>query len=124
MDFTEHRSENLVSIDNYENGNIIIDDVKHDGILSLRGGEFSQIAIESFSTLDEAFFQAALENQVLPEIILVGTGEFQQFLHPRIGAFLSQQGIGIEVMATAPACRTFNILQSENRQVWAILWAQ
>lgn len=58
----------------------------------------------------------------LPELILVGTGEKQQFLHPRIAAELAAQGIGLECMNTAAACRTLLLLQGEGRKVWAWLW--
>jgi uncharacterized protein len=36
-------------------------------------------------------------------------------------ARLAAQNIGIEVMDTAAACRTYNVLASENRKVAAIL---
>ncbi len=124
MEFTEHKGENLINIDNYENEKIIINEQAHDGVLALYGEQLEQASIHSFSQLNEEFFQETFNSEVLPEIILIGTGLTQQFLHPRITAFLSQKGIGVEVMATAPACRTFNILQSENRKVWALLFTQ
>ena len=57
-----------------------------------------------------------------PEIVLVGTGERQQFLHPKIAAELAAHGIGLECMNTASACRTLMLLQGEGRRVWAWLW--
>ncbi|VEJ21011.1 Mth938-like domain-containing protein [Neisseria animaloris] len=70
----------------------------------------------------EDFFQTASSDEMLPEVILVGTGEKQVFLHPKIAAALAAKGIGLESMTTASACRTFKILQSEGRRVWAWLW--
>jgi uncharacterized protein len=122
MEFTEHKSDNRISIDNYENQTIVINDIAYQGVLSLEGNELVNLPLESMAQLDEAYFTEALINREKPELILLGTGINQQFMHPKIVAFLSQQGIGIEVMATAPACRTFNILQSENRAAWAILF--
>ena len=56
-----------------------------------------------------------------PEIILYGTG-WKPVLPPRELTFaLARQGIGFEVMDTPAACRTFNILVSEDRDVAAIL---
>ena len=55
-------------------------------------------------------------------MILVGTGEKQYFLHPKIVATPAAQGVGLESMNTASACRTLMILQSEGRRVWAWLF--
>ncbi|WP_308023482.1 Mth938-like domain-containing protein [Neisseria oralis] len=67
------------------------------------------------------FFQTASSEEP-PEIVLVGTGERQQFLHPKIAAELAVHGIGLECMNTASACRTLMLLQGEGRRVWAWLW--
>jgi uncharacterized protein len=40
-------------------------------------------------------------------------------LHPRLTAGLARAGIGVEVMDTAAACRTYNILMVEGRRVLA-----
>ena len=56
-----------------------------------------------------------------PEILLLGTGAQLRFPHPSLLAELYSQGIGIEVMDTAAACRTYNILVSEGRRVVAAL---
>lgn len=58
----------------------------------------------------------------LPEVIIVGTGAKQLFLHPKVSAALAAKGVGLESMSTAAACRTIMILQSEGRRVWAWLW--
>jgi uncharacterized protein len=56
-----------------------------------------------------------------PEVVILGTGEHQVFPEPRLMAAFYQRGAGIEVMTTAAACRTFNILVSEMRKVVAAL---
>ena len=56
-----------------------------------------------------------------PEVVLLGTGEKHQFLHPKIFQNLTAQGIPLECMTTAAACRTYNILMSEGRNVVAAL---
>ena len=56
-----------------------------------------------------------------PEIIILGSG-WQSVMPPRDLVFaLARKGIGFECMDTPAACRTFNILLSENRDVAAIL---
>ncbi len=56
-----------------------------------------------------------------PEIILLGTGMSLQFPHPALSALALQRGIGFEVMDTGSACRTFNVLAAEDRNVVAAL---
>ncbi len=56
-----------------------------------------------------------------PEIILLGTGERLRFPPAEVLAPLSGSGIGLEVMDTPAACRTYNILAGEGRRVAAAL---
>jgi uncharacterized protein len=56
-----------------------------------------------------------------PEIVLLGTGRRQQFPHPRLTQALLEQGVGVEVMDTAAACRTYNVIMLEGRRVAAAL---
>jgi len=54
-----------------------------------------------------------------PELVLIGTGRQQCFPDIAIYAELIQSGIGVDIMDTAAACRTYNILNSEGRRVVA-----
>lgn len=56
-----------------------------------------------------------------PEIVLLGTGPSQHFPAPEVFSEMLQRGIGMEVMSTSAACRTYNILLSEGRDVAAAL---
>ncbi len=56
-----------------------------------------------------------------PEVVLIGTGGRQHFLPPEHARPLLMQGVGLEVMSTAAAARTYNILMSEGRRVVAAL---
>ena len=58
---------------------------------------------------------------IKPEVILLGTGKLHRFLHPKISAILVNEGISIECMTTAAACRTYNILMGEGRHVAAAI---
>jgi len=52
-----------------------------------------------------------------PEVLILGTGERQVFPEPSTFTTLMDLGIGFEVMDNAAACRTYNILLAEQRQV-------
>lgn len=62
---------------------------------------------------------AALE--LKPEVILLGTGARQHFPDPEVLAPAYNAGVGIEIMDTPAACRTYNILLEEGRRVVAAL---
>ena len=59
-----------------------------------------------------------------PEIIVLGSGPRQRFPDPQLMAAVLSRGIGLEVMDTGAACRTYNILVTENRPVVAALLLQ
>ena len=69
--------------------------------------DFSQLTAEHFE-------QIAADT---PDLVILGTGERQRFVHPRLVASLSSQRIGVECMDSHAACRTYNILMGEGRKV-------
>ena len=56
-----------------------------------------------------------------PELVLLGTGDLLRFPNSRLLASLAAAGIGAEIMDTRAACRTYNILAEEGRNVAAAL---
>jgi uncharacterized protein len=59
--------------------------------------------------------------EMKPEVVLLGTGAKFEFPEPARLAPLHKAGIGVEVMDTPAACRTYNILLGEGRNVVAAL---
>jgi len=68
-----------------------------------------------FEDLTAEHFDAIAQDK--PDVVIVGTGERQRFIHPRLTASLAQARIGVECMDSAAACRTYNILMGEGRKV-------
>jgi uncharacterized protein len=56
-----------------------------------------------------------------PEVIVLGTGASHRFPRHALMVEVMSRGVGLEAMATAAACRTYNILLAEDRRVVAIL---
>jgi uncharacterized protein len=56
-----------------------------------------------------------------PEIVLFGTGPTLRFPPPALSRPLAAARVGLEVMDTSAACRTYNILVAEGRRVLAAL---
>lgn len=80
--------------------------------------------IEDFAPQCAAELTAASLAPILgskPDVLLIGTGEKHIFIPANIYGELINQGIGVEVMDTSAACRTYNALTSEARRVMAVL---
>jgi uncharacterized protein len=79
------------------------------------------LLIRDWIAQDEALapqhIRQILETQ--PEIVILGTGARISFPDPALLAQCQQTGVGIEVMDTGAACRTYNVLASEGRKVCA-----
>ena len=56
-----------------------------------------------------------------PEVVILGTGARLRFPVPALIRSLVEAGIGLEVMDTGAACRTYNYLMSDGRRVAAAL---
>ena len=74
---------------------------------------------ESYDQLEREHLTSLLAYE--PELILLGTGPSLRFPHSETMASVQEAGVGLEIMDTAAACRTFNILVSEGRNVVAAL---
>ncbi|MCU6433394.1 Mth938-like domain-containing protein [Undibacterium sp. Jales W-56] len=74
-----------------------------------------QWSATSFDGLSAADF-AQIEATV-PDVVILGTGLKQRFVHPKLTAALAAKRIGVECMDNQAACRTYNILMAEGRKV-------
>ena len=57
-----------------------------------------------------------------PEIILIGSGKSSNFPNKQWQDYTNNRDIGLEVMDTGAACRSYNLLVDENRNVVACLF--
>ncbi|WP_343583099.1 Mth938-like domain-containing protein [Herbaspirillum sp.] len=71
--------------------------------------------VTSFEALTAADFEQI--DATRPDVVILGTGERQRFIHPKLIAALTARRIGVECMDNQAACRTYNILMAEGRKV-------
>jgi uncharacterized protein len=64
----------------------------------------------------------ALALELKPEIILIGAGESSPLPDVDLMSALAARGVGLELMTTPAACRTYNVLVHEERRVVAALF--
>lgn len=75
----------------------------------------TDVKIQSVKKLDSSYFDLFMDFK--PEVIIIGHSEIGSLPPVNVIAQLSQLGIGLECMSLGAACRTFNILLSEERRV-------
>ena len=74
---------------------------------------------QNLASITVEHLQAAID--LNPELIILGTGQILEFPQPSVTESLFAKGIGVEIMDTAAACRTYNVLMHEGRDVVAAL---
>lgn len=117
------RYPGLAPIDAYGNGGFRFAGMSHRGsIICLPDGIEAWDAV-SVDELTPASFSAVLARRDCLDLVLLGTGEVHRL--PPIAARMAFQdaGLGLDVMATGAAARTYNVLVAEGRRVAAALIA-
>ncbi len=97
----------------------IADETISENVVLFRNAIQRGISIDNVAALQEQDLDDLLSQQ--PEIVIFGTGWKSQRPPRELVFAMARRGIGFETMDTPAACRTFNILVSEGRDVAAIL---
>ena len=84
-------------------------------VLLSSDGAISEWPIKTFEDHEAGHFTPMID--LKPELILIGTGKRQRFPKPELLKSLIAAKIGFEIMDSQAACRTYNILVGEGRQV-------
>lgn len=82
---------------------------------------FEDVQAEHFEALAQVCADIEQRTQRAIEVLLLGSGNRQRFVHPSWLRPLMQQRIGMETMDTPAALRTYNVLAMEGRNVLAAL---
>ena len=118
MKFTRDQISHI-TIRRVESGAILVGDQLLSDNFALTSDEiFLDWQATVIDELSEDDFEPLIASQ--PELILLGTGSKPQFPPRELVFSLARQGIGLEAMDTAAACRTFNILIADGRRVAAV----
>ncbi|MGH8618813.1 MAG: Mth938-like domain-containing protein [Burkholderiales bacterium] len=106
-------------ITGYGAGYVAVNGVRHTVSLILTADTLLRWPPTAFAALAAGHFDNVV--QLAPEILVLGTGARLQFPAPPLTRALVEARIGVEVMDTPAACRTYNILMGEGRKVAAAL---
>ncbi|HEY9148927.1 MAG TPA: MTH938/NDUFAF3 family protein [Gammaproteobacteria bacterium] len=132
MKFTREQSEGLYTVHAFQTGSVVLnsphssDERDDEGRIALSRSfilspkrllpDWEPLALEQIGTGDLQQIDA-----LRPELLLLGTGETLRFPGEKLLAALIGLGIGYEIMDSAAACRTYNILAGEGREVVAAI---
>lgn len=108
------------TIQSYDEGMVVVNNRRiQRSLLLLPDQLIDDWRPQAFAELSDDDFTCLVQLQ--PDIVLLGTGSRQRFPAPSLYRSLVSAGIGLEIMGTPAACRTYNILVSEGRRVAAAL---
>lgn len=120
----EHRFlPGTAPIDAYGNGGFRFAEMSHRGSLLMLPSGIYAWEVASLDALSPDAFERVMAERADIDFLLLGTGEAQRFAPEAVRALFDRAEIGLEVMDTGAACRTYNILLSEERAVAAALIA-
>jgi uncharacterized protein len=120
MRFTQDSNSAAHLIRAYAAGEVRIDDESYRGTVIVSASAVISVP-EVHDANDLAAFDPLRLMALDPELVLLGTGQRQVFPPAAFRSKFLQAGIGIEIMDTGAACRTFNVLVGEQRRVVALL---
>jgi uncharacterized protein len=113
------RSTETYQINGLGPDHVLVNGQRHESSLVILPDEVIAGWATRFEALSARDFDIMLMRA--PEIVLLGSGARLRFPPPALYAGLLKARIGVEVMDTAAACRTYNILAAEGRRVAAAL---
>ena len=103
----------------YGAGYVSVNNVRYERSVLVTPSSVTDWPVQTFERLAPADFQFI--GTLKPAIVVFGTGSTQRFPPARLARALAATGAGVEVMDTKAACRTYNILAAEGREVVAAI---
>ncbi len=113
------RDAGLQLFSGYGAGFVAVNNVRYETGVVVSPNAVSVWNVREFEALTAADFGFIATLQ--PEIMILGTGAAQRFLGKELARALAATGVGVEVMDSRAACRTYNILATEGRRVVAAI---
>lgn len=98
---------------------VAVNNVRYEKSVLVTPEAVTEWNVSAFEALTASDFEFVARLGV--EIVVFGTGAAQRFPRPELVRALAGAGVGLEVMDSKAACRTYNILAAEGRKVVAAI---
>jgi uncharacterized protein len=118
MDVTPLIKQGQNIIQSYGNGRIKISGSEFLSPVIVRAEATAQWCVGEYSELTIKDFEAFQDD----DVVIIGCGENMAFLPKDLRSDLKAKNITVDVMDTGAACRTYNMLMSDGRNVVAALF--
>jgi uncharacterized protein len=116
MKFHLIQSDNKNLITGYDLNWVEVNQERHQTSLIITPNQLLlEWPVKTIKEIKENSFEAIESLNI--EIILLGTGNTQEHLEPKILEYFSKKNMAVECMNNQSACRTYNILANEERKV-------
>lgn len=109
-------------VKSYSEGQFRIGEKLHRGTVLLLRNVVFELSVEHLEDLNESLLSDLLHACPKVDVFLIGWGRYQGQLNMGLNKALREAGIGVDVMNCGAACRTYNVLVLEGRQVAAALF--
>ena len=120
MKITLDKPQGEYVFSNYGEGFLSVNDQKLTSHLLIFPDRLDEWPAPAIEELTAEHFSVFAERK--PDVIIFGTGARQQFPGVDVRRELVRLGIQLDVMDTPAACRTYNLLVSEDRDVGAAVF--
>jgi uncharacterized protein len=113
------RNDALQLFSGYGAGYVTVNRVRYEKCVVVSPQAVTEWPVGRFDALTAGDF--GFIGELKPDIVILGTGATQRFPRPELARALAACGAGVEVMDSKAACRTYNILATESRNVVAAI---
>lgn len=123
MDITAAVPQGKQVVESYGAGRFRVSGSLYRGSILVFPEETLNWDVTGVDALAAGSFTAVIQRAGEIDVLLLGCGPRMTMISPALRKALRESGIVIEPMDTGAACRTYNVLLSEGRQVGAALIA-
>jgi len=110
-------------VERYGDGGFMITQLRHKGSVLVTPEATFAWPVADFAELTLDSLRPVIDHRPAIEVLLIGCGQELKFIPHDIRAGLKAAGIACDPMDTGAACRTFNVLATEDRRAAAALIA-
>jgi uncharacterized protein len=123
MDITPLIPKDKKIVTGYGGGAFKVNNESYSGSVIIYPGEVFPWKAQDASDINITSLAPLLETTVDIELLIIGCGNEHIKLPAEISKAFREKNISVEIMTTGAACRTYNVLLGEGRQIAAALVA-
>ncbi|HJM93827.1 MAG: Mth938-like domain-containing protein [Alphaproteobacteria bacterium] len=121
MDITPPVAADRQLIDGYGDGGFRVSGIRYEGSVLVLPGQTIAWSVEDISNLGINDLAPVRDAAEAVGVLLLGCGKNGALIDSALRAEVREWGVVIEAMGTGAACRTYNVLLAEGRDVAAAL---